>query len=223
MNPVEQHYQTRLNRLVRQHFDHNGQMPIEEFLYHCQYIEASIPEIPYPKLQVAETSDFHWNTETCARTVQAIWAKTEGRLAEKHLSKNALGRFKGLDKPDAVDLVLRYYQAEAHKKGDSDGLGVVGIDATLKSLRASEAHQRAMATTPNVPPITNRHGESVTSGLCLTCVDRLACYACKSGKLKCNNYGQHKNASQGPLNGRCKARRSELSPNIGDQFLTRGI
>jgi len=218
MNGVSDYYRTRIKRLIRQHFDHEAQVPLEELLYHIQYIESQLPDVPYPSIQVAQESDFRWNEETIQHELGQIWTEESGRLAEKHLSRSALDRYRKLDQAEANRLVVRYTEAWKGRKGKAG----CGIDAALRHYRALEAQQKVQAK-ELAPAFANRHGQQVQGGLCSTCASRLSCYASSSDKTRCNDYGQMGKAPQSAANGARSASKPRPRPNTAPFLRVGGI
>lgn len=218
MSGVSDYYRQRVRRLVRQRFDHDAQMPLEELLHHIQYIGSQLPDIPYPSIQVAQESDFRWNSETIQHELGRIWTEETEKLAEKHLSKSALDRYRKLDQGEASSLVVRYRDAFKGRKGQAGN----GLDSALRHYRALEAQQMAKAK-EIAPAFSNRHGEQVQGGLCSTCSSRLSCYASRSDKVRCNDYGQTGNAPRNAANAPRSDSQTRLTQNTRPFLRVGGI
>ena len=203
MNSVEQHFQTRLNRLVKQRFDFAGIMPREDFVFRIQYLESELPDIPRPPIQVAQESDFHWNNETAQAVLDGLWFKMKDKLAKEHLSRESYSIFREGTESDLAGLSHRYQEAYRNRKGQS---GAVGLDSVLRSMRA-----KASAPIP------------MTKGLCSTCAERSQCRAQRPDKVKCNDYAQHSKAPRNAGNAPSRRLKGSGYENIAGQILKGGI
>jgi hypothetical protein len=203
MNSIEQHYTTRLNRLVKMRFDFQGTVPLEEFAFRVQFIESELADIPKPPIQVAQESDFHWNNETAQALLDGIWQTRLDKLAKDYLSRDAYARFKQSNEGELAGLARTYAHAHDQRKGQD---GPVGVDAVLRSYRA-----KASA----IPMPCN--------GLCVTCAERSTCRAVRPDKAKCNDYRQTGKAPRMQGNGPSRASKPSGYENIGGQIVRCGI